>query len=82
MKKKLASPLPVGEIIWEMFREMHGRRGQGRKFEIDDKVKYVGSNFPEYTGKTFVVLAVNSTEYLLGGFPYLVWEEEIEKEKE
>jgi len=57
------------------------------KFKVGSIVTYIGTYFPELTGKEFKVLASNvqdeeHTEYLLEGFPFLVYEEEIEEKKD
>jgi len=54
------------------------------KFKVGSMVRYIGDYFPEHTGKEFKILASNvqdedSTEYLLEGFPYLVYESLLEK---
>lgn len=70
------------EEMWKDHKE--------EKFKIGEVVKYIGNEYmvnPELIalkGKEFEVRAVNrqdedSVEYLLGGFPYLVYEEELEK---
>lgn len=78
------------EFDWRGFEENHSDdRGKFKEGEI---VKYIGPKSKldpndwrrQYIGKTFEVRASNvvddeETEYLLAGFPYLVWEEEIEE---
>jgi hypothetical protein len=68
------------EEIWKNNKE--------EKYKVGEIVRYIGNNnhilFDSYKGKTFEVRAANrqdedSVEYLLAGFPYLVYEEEIEK---
>jgi hypothetical protein len=58
------------------------------KFKVGNKVKYIGmsSNYPqEYREKYFKVTSVveeepgfGQFEYTLKGFPFLVWENELE----
>ena len=69
-------------IIRDAFLELHPE--DKGKFKVGQSVKYIGEVFPLCSGETFTVLASNvqdeeSTEYLLEGFPYLVWEEELEE---
>lgn len=70
------------EPFRSMYKETHDKN-QG-KFKVGTTVVYVGTFFPEYTDKEFVILASNvqdeeHTEYLLEGFPFLVYENEIEE---
>jgi hypothetical protein len=67
------------EFDWTWFKIFHENETRG-KFKAGDTVKYEGS--------TYKVLACNfgvgggeevSNEYLLEGFPYLVWEEELQE---
>ena len=69
----------------DLYLENH-RKDKG-KYKVGEIVMYVGDNFPEFKGKEFKVLASNvqdssSTEYMLENFPYLVWEEELEKKEQ
>ena len=74
------------EFDWTWFEEIH-KDETGGKFERGDIVKYASTenewNY-HYVGRTFKVLAVNvqgegEVEYLLEGFPFLVWEEELKE---
>lgn len=71
----------------------YDRNIEGSKFKIGETVKYIG-NLDEYRDtetrkRRFEVAAMNLLdtnddgtliiEYALYGFPYLVWEEDIEK---
>ncbi len=70
------------EFDWTMFEELY-HNNNSEKFKIGQVVKYVG-HFMEYKGKQFEVRAANrqdeeSVEYLLAGFPYLVYGNELEE---
>lgn len=71
----------------QMFIEMHDEEPAG-KFQPGEKVRYISQKFlwhevlKNFIGCDFEVLAVNvideeNVEYLLKGFPFLVWEYEI-----
>lgn len=78
------------ELDFSGFEELHNK--DNGKYKVGQVVVYIGPKdykpFPgdwriDYMGGEFEVRAVNvcdkdEIEYLLAGFPYLVWEEEIE----
>ena len=67
----------------DLYIKMH--RGDYGKFKVGTTVVYCGKLFPDLMGMECKILASNvqdaeNTEYLLEGFAYLVYEDEI-KEK-
>ena len=78
-------------IITEYFSEMHSDNLSVAKYKIGEEVIYnpLETNFPGVRGQKLVVTGVSWAdsddkgrpvfEYSLGGFPYLVWENELEK---
>lgn len=82
------------ELDFSGFEQLHNKK-DNCKYKIGQVVKYIGPKnykpFPgdwrkDYIGKEFEVRASNrqdenDIEYLLAGFPYLVYEEEIEEIK-
>lgn len=71
--------------VWgDNFAELH--QDKTGKFQTGDTVRYIG-RLEHFHGNVYKVLACNrvdekAMEYLLDGdFPYLVWEDEIEKEQ-
>ncbi len=80
------------EFNWAWFEESH-HNNNNEKFKVGQMVKYIGRNYKlnpelaELEGNIYEVRAVNkcdesSVEYLLAGFPCLVWEEELESVEE
>lgn len=78
-------------IISEYMIKLHNENIPGAKFKIKEEVIYnpIETDFPEFRGKSFTISGVNCVdedsdgnlifEYSLVGFPFLVWEHEIEK---
>lgn len=73
--------------ITESFKDLH--YGDSGKFKVGETVTYISQRFlfhevlKHFIGTEFIVEAVNvvdenSTEYLLRGFPFFVWENEIQ----
>jgi len=67
---------------FESFADVWTKEYENSKFKVGDVVLYCGEFFPKAFYK---VLAVNLAseeegfEYVLEGFSYLVWENELEK---
>ncbi len=78
------SQVVLGLQISNYMEEFHHEDIPDAKFKIGEVVKYVGVNpsFLEYKDKYFSVKMVNYSdeiEYGMVGFPFLVWESELEK---
>jgi len=78
-------------VITHYFTEFHKDNLSVAKYRIGEEVVYnpLETPFPAFRGKKFIVTGLSWAdmdnkgrpiiEYSLNGFPYLVWEDELEK---
>jgi hypothetical protein len=81
----------ITDLFVDVYAEMHNKDIDVAKFKIGEQVIYcpIQSTFPHLVGQKFIITGMALEdydasgkpiiEYSMSGFPFLVWENELEK---